>query len=104
MVRFARYWELIANSGKFKNTLDGFLDKQAFYRFYAFSDWLYHYSGKTHQISLRKLFDYLYYGLIQNELYDSDYNMTEQDVIKHLLMDYQSSGLKGQPEFYKHLS
>ncbi len=104
MVRFARYWELIANSGKFQHSLEAFLEKHSFYRFYAFSDWLYHYSAKTHQISLRKLFDYLYYGLIQNERYDRDYNITKQDVIERLLMDYQNSGLKGLPEFYKHLS
>ncbi len=101
MVRFARYWELIANSGKFKKTLEVFLEKQAFYRFYAFSDWLYHYSGKTHQISLRKLFDYLYYGLVQNEIYDKDYSITKQKLIERLLIDYQHSGLKGLPEFYK---
>lgn len=103
MVRFARYWELISNSGHFQQTLQGFLQYQPFYRFYTFSDWLYNFSGKTHQISLRNLYDYLYLGLTQFTLYDSNYSCSEQEIIDALLSDYQNSGLKGQPEFYKKL-
>ena len=102
--RFARYWELTANSGHFKQTLDLLLSDDAFNRFLIFSDWLYNYSGKTHQISLRKLYDYLYYGFkncFQN-LKANTINDTE--IIAALLQDYQAAGLKGAPEFYKKLS
>ncbi len=101
MLRFARYWELIANSGQFNHTLKLFLNQYAFMRFYIFSDWLYHYSKKTHQIALRKLFDYLYSGLKNKGLYDDDYQLTQAQLVEALLNDYKDAGLKGQPEFYK---
>ena len=97
MTRFARYWELISNSGYFKTTLLILLKEQAFERFLKFSDWLYTYSAKTHQIPLRKLFDYMYYGFKQGcfGVY------SENKIENALLLDYREAGLKGQPEFYK---
>lgn len=101
--RFARYWELIANSGHFKHTLKLLLAEQAFERFLTFSDWLFQYSGKTHQISLRKLYDYLYYGYLSCfSLNESDIEeSTNDEIIDTLLKDYKHAGLKGMPEFYK---
>ncbi len=95
--RFARYWELIANSGCFKRSLILLLDREPFERFMIFSDWLYNHSQKTHQISRRKLYDYLYKGLIQC------FNTDQHQARELLLADYQQAGLKGQPEFYKTL-
>ncbi|MCU7939613.1 MAG: radical SAM protein [gamma proteobacterium symbiont of Bathyaustriella thionipta] len=97
MIRFARYWELIANSGHFGNTLTLLLADKTFQRFLIFSDWLYKYSGKTHQISLRKLYDYLYYGL------NTCFEIPATLISTLLLEDYKSAGLKGKPEFYKML-
>lgn len=94
VARFARYWELIANSDHFSSSLKVLLAEQPFERFLVFSDWLYHFSGKTHQISLRKLYDYLYYGV------QECFKLQIEDV---LLADYKNSGLKGKPEFYKTL-
>jgi radical SAM superfamily enzyme YgiQ (UPF0313 family) len=93
--RFARYWELIANSGHFKLTLKLLLADQAFERFLIFSDWIYDFSGKTHQISLRKLYDYLYYG------FNHCFSMKNDEIVNALLKDYNNAGLKGTPEFYK---
>jgi hypothetical protein len=98
MTRFARYWELIANSGSFANTLKLLLGDQAFERFLLFSDWLYATSGKTHQISLRKLYDYLFYGL------QACFALSQTLLCTELLRDYQATGLKGQPEFVKTLA
>lgn len=95
MTRFARYWELIANSDNFTQSLKLLLADQAFERFLIFSDWLYEYSGKTHQISLRKLYDYLYYGL------QHCFAMQTSIITTILLNDYKSAGLKGKPEFFK---
>ena len=101
--RFARYWELMANSGHFKLTLNLLLSDDAFNRFLIFSDWLYDYLGKTHQISLRKLYDYLYYGF-KNCFQNLDTNTTtDTEIIAALMKDYQNAGLKGVPEFYKNL-
>ncbi len=95
MTRFARYWELIANSGHFKRSLKLLLADQAFERFLIFSDWLYEHSGKTHQIALRKLYDYLFYG------FNQCFAMPHAELVNTLLEDYKIAGLKGMPEFYK---
>ncbi|MBY0443852.1 MAG: DUF4080 domain-containing protein [Burkholderiales bacterium] len=41
LVRFSRYWDLVANSGRFANTLPVLLGDAPFERFMACSDWLY---------------------------------------------------------------
>lgn len=100
MSRFARYWELIANSAYFATTLPLLLEDQPFERFLKFSDWLYEYSAKTHQISLRKLYDYLYYAFQEN-IFGRNSNEMLLALMSALLADYQQAGLKGKPEFYK---
>lgn len=55
LVRFARYWDLVANSGRFGNTLPVLLDDAPFQRFMAFSDWLYANTDATHRIALERL-------------------------------------------------
>jgi radical SAM superfamily enzyme YgiQ (UPF0313 family) len=66
MSRFARYWDLVANSGRFASTLPLLLGTEsacstnsAFDRFMAFADWLYATTGKTHQFALDKLFEFV---------------------------------------------
>jgi radical SAM superfamily enzyme YgiQ (UPF0313 family) len=55
LVRFARYWDLVANSGRFANTLGVILGESPFDRFMAFADWLYARTDATHRIALDKL-------------------------------------------------
>ena len=55
LVRFARYWDLVANSGRFANTLGQMLGDAPFNNFMAFSDWLYAKTDATHRIALDKL-------------------------------------------------
>jgi hypothetical protein len=55
LVRFARYWDLVANSGRFAHTLNMVLDKAPFERFMALSDWLYANTDATHRIALDRL-------------------------------------------------
>ncbi len=55
LVRFARYWDLIANSGRFANTLPLILGEAPFARFMALSDWLYAQTDATHRIALERL-------------------------------------------------
>ena len=65
MRRFARYWNLVANSGHFTKTLEllWLKDASPFFEFLHFSDWLHGQLRRTHQIALhvvaRSLFDYL---------------------------------------------
>ncbi|HYD61443.1 MAG TPA: DUF4080 domain-containing protein [Noviherbaspirillum sp.] len=55
LVRFARYWDMIANSGRFANTLPLILGDAPFANFMALSDWLYASTDATHRIALERL-------------------------------------------------
>jgi radical SAM superfamily enzyme YgiQ (UPF0313 family) len=55
LVRFARYWDLIANSGRFANTIVQLLGDAPFVNFMAFSDWIYTRTDATHRIALDRL-------------------------------------------------
>jgi radical SAM superfamily enzyme YgiQ (UPF0313 family) len=65
MRRFARYWDIVANSGHFSGTLKLMWaeDSSPFSEFLRFSDWLHETLRRTHQIALhviaQALFDYL---------------------------------------------
>lgn len=91
--RFARYWDLIANSGKFTQTLPILLEINAFESFMVFADWLYATTGKTHQIALERLFDLLHTYLTVNKLYDVN------TIETLLLNDYSKIGAKGKLAF-----
>jgi radical SAM superfamily enzyme YgiQ (UPF0313 family) len=55
LTRFARFWDLIANSGRFVKTLPIILASTPFSRFMALSDWLYETGRTTHGIALDRL-------------------------------------------------
>jgi hypothetical protein len=55
LVRFARYWDLVANSGRFAHTLPAMLGEAPFANFMAFSDWIYSKTDATHRIALDRL-------------------------------------------------
>lgn len=61
--RFARYWDMIANSGRFKNTLPVILSGSAFDSFMLLSDDLYLAAGSTWKISLKRLFILIFESL-----------------------------------------
>jgi radical SAM superfamily enzyme YgiQ (UPF0313 family) len=58
--RFARYWDMIANSGRFPASLPVVLDETPFRNFMALSDWLFAETQQTHQIALPRLFRLLH--------------------------------------------
>ncbi|MCW8935492.1 MAG: B12-binding domain-containing radical SAM protein [Gammaproteobacteria bacterium] len=91
--RFARYWDLIVNSGRFKNTKELILSENAFYNFLNLSDWIFSTSNQTHKISLERLYSLLYNGMIQTLEFDTDL------VSSALLSDFEVSGIKGRPKF-----
>jgi hypothetical protein len=55
LVRFARYWDLVANSGRFTHTIGRMLGEAPFANFMAFSDWIYAKTDATHRIALDRL-------------------------------------------------
>ncbi len=90
--RFARYWDMVANSGRFSLGLKLLLTPgSAFHHFLAFSDWLWSTTAKTHEFALEKLVDLLFDHLTQVR------RLNEQDVRAALLADYQASGARGRP-------
>ena len=55
MARFARYWDLIGNSGRFVHTLELILGVSPFDRFMALTDYIYETTEATHNIALDRL-------------------------------------------------
>jgi hypothetical protein len=93
--RFARYWELLANSGRFSSSLGLLLGTgSAFHRFLSFSDWLWQTTGKTHEFAQEKLVDFLY-------AYLTDVLAMKPEVVRGVLVaDYQASGARGKPQCF----
>ncbi len=90
--RFARYWDLIANSGRFKNTLALLLGDKPFDNFSKISQALFNRTGQTHKISLLRLYD-LVFDLAIEEL-----NIDADDIQRSIEKDYSKSGLKSIPK------
>ena len=90
--RFARYWNIIGNSGRFQSTLLLFLEQESpFYTFLDFSDWLYDVCGRTTKISYNKMLQYL--QQFWTEVFKSDITPT-------LSLDYQrTTGKHHTPRF-----
>ncbi len=91
--RFARYWEMVANSGRFVATLKLLLgDGSAFNNFLNFSDWLWQTTGKTHEFAYEKMVDLMHGHLT------SVRGLNVQHVQTTLLADYSASGARGRPQ------
>jgi hypothetical protein len=90
--RFARYWEILANSGRYTQSLALLLSgPSAFFAFLAFSDWLWANSDRTNRFSPERLVDVLF-------AYLSGPRGMDADVVKQALQnDYRASGAKGMP-------
>jgi radical SAM superfamily enzyme YgiQ (UPF0313 family) len=94
--RFARYWDMIANSGRFKNTLPLILKDSPFDYFMQLSDGLYQAAGSTWKISLRRLFILLFENIKNRsdidevalfETMSADYQRTAEKVSFELLIN-----------------
>ena len=91
--RFARFWDMIGNSGRFSNTLPLLLGQQPFANFLELSDYLYLIAGSSWKISLRRLFALLFISLTEQ------LNLRPELVRQALTADYQLSGQKGAIDF-----
>jgi hypothetical protein len=93
--RFSRYWELLANSGRFPHTLPLLLhwpqQPSAFQAFMAFSDWLWQQHGATSRLTPEMLVDALFEYLSQPGLQPA------ATVRQALLSDYLASGARANP-------
>ena len=95
LARFARYWDLIGNSGRFPHTLPLLLGESPFARFLAFSDWLWQATRQTHGFALERLFDLLHRGL------PAVLHLNAAEVEAALALDYRTSRAHGTPAFLR---
>ncbi len=90
--RFARYWDMIANSGRFKNTLPLILKDAPFDYFMQLSEGLYQTAGSTWKISLQRLFVLLFENI------KSRTDIDEALLFETLSVDYQRTAEKASFE------
>ena len=92
MNRFARYWDLVGNSGRFKVSLSLLLLQESYERFAQFVDALYLKTGQTHKISLLRLYDLVF------DIGVETLNICPDALKKAIKEDYSVSGLKSIPK------
>lgn len=91
-IRLARYWDLVANSGRFTASLEMLLQgPSAFAAFLAWSDWLWQTTGKTHGLTPEDLVDALFRYLT------TERKLPHDAVRAGLLADYVASGARAMP-------
>jgi len=88
--RFARYWDMIANSGRFKHALPHILSENPFDQFMAMAQWMYEKTGQTHQINLKKLYEYV------SQAVEALSPEKHQEILAQIELDFSASKLKGQ--------
>jgi len=91
--RFARFWDMLGNSGRFANSLPLILTEQPFKHFMQLSDSLYLRAGSSWKIALKRLFELVYSVLTE------DFKLSSDVVKQHLAVDYSRAKLKGIPEY-----
>jgi len=94
--RMAKYWDLVANSGRFKTSLPLILQPMthqhsAFWAFMDFSDEVWRASGKTYGLTPEALVDAVFHYLTVSRA------LNAAQVRSLLLQDYVSSGARSRP-------
>lgn len=95
--RFARFWDLVSNSGNFVETTRLLREggQSAFVSFMRWSDWLHASLGRTHGIALVHLANRLFDYLTENQ------GLDRGRVAETLWRDYQRGGRWDAPEFLR---
>ncbi len=91
--RFARYWDMVANSGRHPRGRALLLGDSPFANFLAFSDWLYARAGRTHAIAHERLIHLLHEHLTQTR------GLDETTVNEALIADYRATGGRSRLAF-----
>lgn len=94
--RFARFWDLIGNSGNFVETAPLLWGKESpFEAFLKLSDWLYEQIGRQHSIALANLAELLFIYLTKEA------NLPAAQIAPLAWRDWQRSGRCEKPTFLK---
>ena len=93
--RFARYWDLVGNSGNFLETTPLLCqtNSSAFAAFMKWSDWLYEQIGRQHSIALDRLAQCLFQYLTE------ECALARVAVAEALWRDWQKAGRREKPAF-----
>ena len=91
MNRFARFWDLLANSGRFRKTMPFLIETSPFALFFKLSEAMYARFGQTHKIALLRLFDAVYDIAIES------FDIEKESFLRALIEDFERSGLKSKP-------
>lgn len=96
MKRFARFWDLVYNSGNFrKSVIYLFKDGKVYDGFFAFSEWIYSQTLSTWQISLERLAKLLY-DYITTQLH-----INEEEAQRNLIDDINIVKGRKLPKFLR---
>ncbi|MCA9098147.1 MAG: DUF4080 domain-containing protein, partial [Planctomycetaceae bacterium] len=97
MRRFARYWDLIANSGNFLESTPLIWkgDVSPFEEFLKLSDWLYTTESRTHGIALPRLAQRVFEFLTEVQGHSQEF------VAQRIWADYTRGGREDRPKFLK---
>lgn len=94
--RFARYWDMVANSGRFRETAPLIWgDASPFASFLRLSDFLHEHEGRAHGIALLRLAELLLAYLTQEAAVERD------RAGQAILRDYQRGGRDDVPRFLR---
>ena len=91
--RFARFWDLVGNSGRFHQALPLLLGAAPFGNFMRFADWLYGETHKTHEFAFERLCEFLQMYLTRVA------GGSAADATAAVLADYEASGARGRLAF-----
>ena len=96
MKRFARFWDLVYNSGNFKKTVNYLWEEgNVFEGFYTWSEWLYAQTESTWQISLDRLAELLFKYLSEEK------NTPEEPLKAMLIEDIMTVRGRKMPSFLR---
>ncbi len=95
--RFARYWDMVGNSGNFveSSPLIWHGCDSAFHSFLGWVDWLYARVGRTDGVALPRLMEFLFQFLTVER------GLESARVALSLWRDYQRAGRSDRPVFLK---
>ncbi len=96
--RFARYWDLIGNSGRFSSTLNLLIQDNPFKCFSIIADQLFARTGQTHKISLLRLYDLVFDIAVEHLA------INKEQILQCIKNDFEQSGLKSIPKCLQELT
>jgi radical SAM superfamily enzyme YgiQ (UPF0313 family) len=95
--RFARYWDMLGNSGNFVESVELIWSttESAFWSFWEWCDWLYEKENRQHGIPLIRLSEQLFEFLSTRRQFD------DQQIAAAIWRDYTRGGRHDRPHFLR---